>query len=89
MLREELRQLERTRDTKTNDSAGREADNRAIPEVDLPRLRPEIAGGHVNEGCLPGAIWADDGEVLARVHVEIDSVGCLDTPEGQAQPARR
>ena len=52
-------------------------------------LRAQIAGGHVDEGGLAGAVRADDGEELARHHVEVYPVRRLHAAEGQAQPARR
>ena len=48
-------------------------------------LRPQVAGRHVDEGGLAGAVGPDDGEELARHDIEVDAVGRLHAAEGQPQ----
>src|SRR3712207_7039256 len=59
-----------------------------FPYTTLFRSRPQVAGRHVDEGGLAGAVRADDGEELARQDVEVDAVRRFDAAEGEAEPAR-
>ena len=45
------------------------------------RLRPEVARRYIEEGGLAGAVGSDDGEILALVDVEVDSVRGDDSAE--------
>src|SRR5258708_5275090 len=61
-----LRHLERARDAEPGDLARRRAGDVAIFELDGSFGRPQVAGDHVDEGGLAGAVRADDADGLLR-----------------------
>ena len=51
-------------------------------------LGPQVAGGDVEKGGLAGAVGADDGELLALDHVDVDVVGRHHAAEADDEAAR-
>src|SRR5689334_7187741 len=63
----DLRDLERARDAEPRDRARRERGDVASVEGDAAGVGLEIAGDHVDEGRLAGAVAADQADALADV----------------------
>ena len=61
----ELRDLERARDAEARDRARRERRDVAAVEGDAAVVGLEVAGDHVDEGGLAGAVAADQADALA------------------------
>src|SRR5262249_21441438 len=64
--------LERARDAKPRDLAGRPARNVALLEKDAALARAQVTRDHVDEGGLAGAVRPDDSYRLLGRHIERD-----------------
>src|SRR2546426_9993333 len=71
-IAERLDDLERPREAEPADVVGRAASHVAAREDDASLFRAVVAGDHVEERRLAGAVWADDADQLALAYVQRD-----------------
>jgi hypothetical protein len=88
MVEEELRNLERAGDPQARDRPRRVRRDVLAEERHATGLRLQVAGRDVEERRLPGAVRADDREVLAVDDIEVDAVGRDHAAEADDEPAR-
>ena len=81
--------LEGAGDPQAGALVGPEARDVAAFEDDPPPLRRVEAGDHVQDGGLPRAVRADDGEDLAPEHLERHPGERPNAPEGEIDGLER
>jgi hypothetical protein len=82
-VREQLDVLEGAGDAERGDPVGPHAHDRLALPADVALLGLVHLVDAVEDGRLPGAVGADDGEQLAGVDGEADVVEGGDAPEGE------
>ena len=69
-----MRNLEGAGDAELGDGTRQLRGNIVAKKGHAACLRPEVARRYIEEGGLAGAVGSDDGEILALMDVEVDSV---------------
>ena len=81
LRQENLRHLEGAAEPEAGDLAHRTASDVAAQELDPAVGRRQVAGDHVDEGGLAGAVGADHADGLALLDSHVDVVGRDDGAE--------
>src|SRR6185312_6205619 len=83
----DVRDLEGTADADTEKPIGWLPGDVLVCEEHLSAIGLEEAADHVEQRALTRAVRTDDRAELARLHGEIDVIGCLDAGEMLVEPA--
>ena len=78
--------LQHVREAAVDPRESRQAIDAPAVDLDAARLRGDQPGHAVEEGGLPGAVRAQEGDDLARAHLERDVPQHLEVPVRDREP---